>query len=672
MPEKEEEKQNKVGRLSEKRVKRDRFLQDRFSITFKLFLVLLVLVLVITSTTAYFAYAGTEEALREGTSSHLTDLAKTTALMVDVDKHSQLEAGDEYTEDYTEIRAVLQSVMATNSEIEDIYTVAPADEENILRFVVDVHEPKHIGDELAASSLFYEPMLESVLEQHPVAGEEILEWGSFRAMTPIYNGSGKAVAILCADVCVEGEEVEDFQVFRDYWINLVKTTALKIDGDKHSQLDIGDENTEDYKEVQAILKSAVAENPEIEEIFTMLESEEGDVWFYVVDVYATTRFIGEECDLHAHPEMQLAFGSPVADGEITVDKRGAWLSAYAPIYDENGTAVAILGMNMDAGNVLAAERRLKSIIASIFFGALLLAMVVSILFARHFTRPINKLKLGTSRVINGDLAHRIDINRKDEFGELAEAFDHMTVSLQEHIRKLSERTAEVEKHLRHKDEFITQLGHDLKTPLTPLVTLLPLVEEQERDPELKEVLGVTIHSANHMRDLIVKTLQLARLTSPAVELNIEEINLLQELENAIEDVKFILMDSDIKIENKIGEKIVVKADKLRFKELFGNLITNAVKFTPDGSGTITLDAKDDTDFVTVSVEDTGIGMTPEELEHAFDPFYKADESRHELDSSGLGLSICKRIVKKQGGRIWAESPGRDMGTTFYFTLKSGG
>ncbi|MDY6964441.1 MAG: PAS domain S-box protein [Halobacteriota archaeon] len=104
------------------------------------------------------------------------------------------------------------------------------------------------------------------------------------------------------------------------------------------------------------------------------------------------------------------------------------------------------------------------------------------------------------------------------------------------------------------------------------------------------------------------------------------------------------------------------------KEIIDNLISNAVKYSYEGGGTITINSKNCDDFVIVSVKDTGVGMAGEELSQIFDEFYKADASRHDLDSSGLGLSICKRIVEKQGGKIWAESSGEGKGSTFYFTI----
>ena len=238
-------------------------------------------------------------------------------------------------------------------------------------------------------------------------------------------------------------------------------------------------------------------------------------------------------------------------------------------------------------------------------------------------------------------------------------------------QKVKERTEQVEKLLKQKDEFIGQLGHDIKTPLTPLVTLLPIIKKKEQDPKLKELLDVAVHNVATIKELVVKTLELARLNSTDTKFDTEDTCLPKTAEKIINDHRTICEANSIKIENNIGESIIVKADKLRLREVFDNLITNAIKFTPD-NGTIIIDANEEDGTVTVSVKDTGIGLTEEQLDRIFDEFYKADNSRHDLDSSGLGLAICKRIVEKHGGKIWAESPGPGKGSTLYFTLNKTG
>ncbi|MHA1200675.1 MAG: sensor histidine kinase [Candidatus Heimdallarchaeaceae archaeon] len=232
---------------------------------------------------------------------------------------------------------------------------------------------------------------------------------------------------------------------------------------------------------------------------------------------------------------------------------------------------------------------------------------------------------------------------------------------------VQERTAEIEVLLKQKDEFVNQLGHDLKNPLGPIVNLLPLVEEQETNLESKEMLEVINRNAKYMKNLVTKTIELARLNAPSINLSFKDTTLLDEINAVIEKNELFFKENNIKVESKINEDIVVKADKLRLSELFDNLIGNSVKYSPNG-GNITIDAKDDGKFVTVSIRDEGMGMTGEQLDHIFEEFYKADQARHDFDSSGLGTAICKRIVERHGGKIWAESPGSGKGTTMFFTL----
>jgi signal transduction histidine kinase len=227
---------------------------------------------------------------------------------------------------------------------------------------------------------------------------------------------------------------------------------------------------------------------------------------------------------------------------------------------------------------------------------------------------------------------------------------------------------EVRKLLQQKDEFIGQLGHDLKTPLTILANMLPMIKEDTEKSGTKEDWDVVMRNIGYIENLVSETLKIAELGSTKVTFEMNDTNLLDLVNNTIKDNKIVFDKNNIKIENMINEKITVNGDELRIKEVFCNLIINAVKFTPE-NGSILVDAKKGDDFVTVSVKDTGIGLNQGQIEHIFDEFYKADAARHNLGSSGLGLSICKRIVEKHGGRIWAESPGPGKGTTVYFTLK---
>lgn len=234
--------------------------------------------------------------------------------------------------------------------------------------------------------------------------------------------------------------------------------------------------------------------------------------------------------------------------------------------------------------------------------------------------------------------------------------------------KVSQRTAEIEYLLQQKDEFINQLGHDLKNPLNPLLNLLPIIEKTETDNKSKEMLKVINRNVGYMRNLVTKTIELGKLNSPNTKLHFEKLNLYNEVNKVITNNKYLIDKRHTNIVNNISKDININADILFLEELFNNLINNSLKFTKE-NGQVTIDAKIGQIFITVSVKDDGIGMNKDQLSHVFDEFYKADISRHDFDSSGLGMPICKRIVERHGGKIWAESKGKRKGSCFYFTVK---
>ncbi len=344
-------------------------------------------------------------------------------------------------------------------------------------------------------------------------------------------------------------------------------------------------------------------------------------------------------------------------------------------------------------------------------------LLIYFLFNYFISAPIGELTKGVRTMSTGTLGHKVNITSKDEIGELATAFNTMSAdlklsrdNLEEYSKNLEklvaertkeleektnrlqqinqdllvareelnvlnknleerviERTKEVEKLLKQKDEFITQLGHDLKNPLGPLINLLPLLEEQEADAAKKEMLTVLHRNADYMRNLVVKTLELAVLNSPNTKFSIERMNLYTEVSQIIEHKKILFDVKQVKISNNIDHALFVKADRLRLEELLTNIFENSVKYCKEECKII-IDAEQTNDLAKISIADKGIGMTKEEIERIFDEFYKADSARHDIQSTGLGMSICKRIVEKHGGSIWVESKGPGKGTTVFFTL----
>lgn len=343
--------------------------------------------------------------------------------------------------------------------------------------------------------------------------------------------------------------------------------------------------------------------------------------------------------------------------------------------------------------------------------------LIFLLFNWLITIPVGELIKGVRLMSKGKMGHKVKVTANDELGELSSTFNKMSIALKEsqdqlrdysenlekqvekrtkeldeknkYLKKINkdltiarknlnklnktlekrvkDRTMEVDELLKQKDEFINQLGHDLKTPLMPLTTLIPLLEQKEKDTSKKEWLEVLERNVDYMKNIVIKTLELAKLNSPKTKFSLENLNLKDELKRTIENKKTLFKSKNIKINNNISDEYFIKADKLRLEELLTNILENSIKYNEDG-GEIIVDAKQEKNFARVSIKDTGIGMTTQQIRRIFDEFYKADQSRHDFDSSGLGMTICKRIVERHNGKIWVESPGIGKGTTVNFTM----
>ena len=344
-------------------------------------------------------------------------------------------------------------------------------------------------------------------------------------------------------------------------------------------------------------------------------------------------------------------------------------------------------------------------------------LLIFFIFNRFITTPVSNLIKGVRLMSEGKLGNIVKVNSKDEVGELASAFNKMTIDLKksqdslkeysENLEKLvtkrteeledktanlekinkdlikarkelnvlnknlekriKERTEEVEQLLKQKDEFINQLSHDLKSPLMPLTVLIPILEKKETDENKLEILKVLQRNVQYMRNIAVKTLELAKLNSPKTKFSLEKIDLNEEIKKIIKNKKTLFEDKKLEVKNNITKTLIVNFDRLRLEELISNLLENSVKFSKD-NGKIIIDAEKEKDYAKISIRDTGMGMTKHQIKHAFEEFYKADQSRHDFHSSGLGLTISKKIVEKHNGKIWIESPGSNKGATVFFTL----
>ncbi|MGH7652059.1 MAG: sensor histidine kinase [Gemmatimonadaceae bacterium] len=292
--------------------------------------------------------------------------------------------------------------------------------------------------------------------------------------------------------------------------------------------------------------------------------------------------------------------------------------------------------------------------------ALLIAFLIGLWLLRSVSKPVHELEKGMRAVAEGDLSHELEIkpNENEEFGRLAASYQAMARQL-----------AELE---RLRAEFVSVASHELKTPINVIIGYLELLQEGiygELPKSQKDVLQTITKQANTLTRLVKRLLDISRFEASGGKLDVREVDLQKFLTTLESSFSVLANQRDISFSVNHGENLPRKVywDEDRINEVLGNLLSNAFKFTERG-GKVTLRVGAEDNKVTITVIDTGAGISPEQLPHIFDKFYQADnQAQAATKGTGLGLAIAKEIVEAHGGRITVQSEV-GKGTTFVVVL----
>lgn len=299
---------------------------------------------------------------------------------------------------------------------------------------------------------------------------------------------------------------------------------------------------------------------------------------------------------------------------------------------------------------------------------LTLAVLASLLMARRMVEPIRTLQTGAARIGEGALDHRIEVRTQDELGDLGFRFNAMAESLQNSYatleNRVQERTAELAEANEAKSRFFAAASHDLRQPLHALALYFGQMREEGSRAGRALIAGKLERAIDTMNSLFDALLDMSRLNSGVVEPEITAF--------CLQDV-FDRMEAGFRLEaEQKGLALTiepcalrVESDPLLLERCLRNLISNAIRYTDHGS--VTLAAGIDGERLTISIADTGIGMSGEQQGKVFDEFYRAAGSRHAQGGFGLGLSIVHRLAALMGIAVSLESkPG--LGTVFRLAL----
>ena len=292
---------------------------------------------------------------------------------------------------------------------------------------------------------------------------------------------------------------------------------------------------------------------------------------------------------------------------------------------------------------------------AIVFGALgatIIALVLGFLLARAISRPIRELTVATQRVSQGDLGHQVPVRTADELGQLAASFNQMSTDLATSNQLRRQMTADV--------------AHELRTPLSVILGYTEALADGKLHgkPAIYDAMYGEARLLSHLVDDL-RTLSLA--DAGELTLNRAPLLPLECLERTAAAHAALAAQRDIRIDVQAAPDLpLIDVDRERIAQVLGNLVSNALRYTPDG-GKVTLSARATGSDVLLQVSDTGPGIDPEHLPFIFKRFYRADESRPANGESGLGLAIARSLVEAHGGTIRAEN-GVNGGAVFTVTL----
>jgi len=254
----------------------------------------------------------------------------------------------------------------------------------------------------------------------------------------------------------------------------------------------------------------------------------------------------------------------------------------------------------------------------------------------------------------------VDSRRRAEF-ELRAANEHLE-------QRVAERTSELEKANRFKDHFLAMVSHDLRTPLTSILGWVDIIERQGSNQQTLQTAMSTIKRNAHLQThLINDLLDVTRIAAGNLKLNLEPTDITSLLNAARQRFQPTAQQQHIALDMSVDQGLAhVRVDPDRLVQVLDNLISNALKFTPEG-GRVGLRVERRAAHLVISISDSGDGIAPEALPHIFDEFYQGTGNKKQ-QGFGLGLAIVKHIVSAHGGVIEAKSDGRGKGSTFTVML----
>ena len=373
-----------------------------------------------------------------------------------------------------------------------------------------------------------------------------------------------------------------------------------------------------------------------------------------------------DADLRLFRELP-PYGASVykADGTYIAQDVQAYVKQVDMVFSDKDQGSAFIITSVS--NTMPELKKLgRDMLIAILMILVLTGAFLSAWIYRGINTPLQKLREATQHIKDGDLDFELKVEGKDEFSGLCRDFEEMR-------QRLRDSNAEKEAYDKENKELISNISHDLKTPITAIKGYVEGIMDGVADtPEkMDKYIRTVYNKANDMDRLINELTFYSKIDTNRIPYNFAKISVSDYFDDCVEDVGLELESKNIELSyfNYVDKDTLVIADAEQIKRVINNIISNSIKYLDKQKGYISIRVRDVGDFIQVEIEDNGKGIAAKDLPNIFDRFYRTDSSRNSSKGgSGIGLSIVKKIIEDHGGKIWANSK-LGAGTVMYFVLR---
>lgn len=366
--------------------------------------------------------------------------------------------------------------------------------------------------------------------------------------------------------------------------------------------------------------------------------------------------VGNSVTLEVQSDVTAILSYALKDN-IAYQTSGDYMDYMAPIYDFNGQ-IGVIKFRYSLKQSMAFYENVKSLFINIGVGILILSFVVGYFYFNGFVSSILKLKQDTNRIENGEYDLIVPFKKKDEIGELSRDIHRMSQQIETYFEemtaeheKLSLAVEKLKKLERKQKEFIGNITHEFKTPLTVIKAYVDLLDMYDDDPQLlADSKRIITKESDRLYEMVEKTLLLSSVEKYDFELQTEKVDTKALIEDVCQRMSGKAMKFQIELSHDLVEAHIL-GDKESLMQIFINLIDNGIKYNvPEGK--VSISSRIEKDNVYIEIQDTGIGIPADDRSRVFEAFYTVSKDRAKsTGGTGLGLSLVRELVNKQRGEI---------------------